>query len=161
MSDTVQPIPDKYKAAMPYLRIKNAAAAIDFYKQAFGAVETERIMMPDGRVGHALMAVGEALFMLSDEFAESGINGPQSLGGTSVGIMFYVVDVDAVVGKAVACGGKLLRPVADQFYGDRSGQVLDPFGHLWMIATHKEDVSGEEMRKRAAALFGAPKNRAS
>jgi PhnB protein len=156
MTRGVNPIPEKYKAATPYLRIKGAAAAIDFYKQAFGAVETERIMMPDGRVGHAEMKIGDALFMLSEEFAEMGILGPQSLGGTSVGTLVYVVDVDAVVSHAVACGATLNRPVADQFYGDRSGQVLDPFGHLWMIATHIEDVPSDEMRKRAAALFGAP-----
>jgi PhnB protein len=154
MASTVQAIPDGYQGATPYLCIRGAARAIEFYKQAFGATEVVRMAQPDGRIGHAELKVGAALFMLADEFPDMGFQSPQALGGSPVTIHFYVEDVDAMAKRAVAAGAKVLRPVQDQFYGDRSGQFEDPFGHKWSLATHIEDVSPEEMKKRAAALFG-------
>jgi PhnB protein len=152
MASAVKPIPEAYQGATPYLCIRGAARAIEFYKQAFGATELMRIAQPDGRVGHAELKIGAALFMLADEFPEMGFRSPQALGGSPVTIHIYVEDVDATATRAVAAGAKLLRPVQDQFYGDRSGQFEDPFGHTWSIATHVEDVSPEDMKKRAAAL---------
>ncbi|HWU68674.1 MAG TPA: VOC family protein [Stenotrophobium sp.] len=154
MSPAVKPIPDGHAGATPYLTIRDAAHAIELYKQAFGAVETLRLDMPDGRVGHAEMMIGGALLMIGDEFPEMEIWDPQTLGGSPVAIHIYVEDVDALAARAVAAGIKLLRPVADQFYGDRGGKFEDPYGHVWWFATHKEDVSVEEMQKRATALFG-------
>ena len=154
MASTVKPIPDQYRGATPYLCIKGAAKALEFYKKAFGASEVMRLAQPDGRIGHAEIKIGDALIMLADEFPEMGFKSPQTLGGSPVTIHFYVQNVDAVFKQALAAGGESRRPVADQFYGDRSGQLVDPFGHVWSIATHKEDVSPEEMQKRAAALFG-------
>ena len=154
MPRPVKPIPDGYHTITPYLSIKGAAGAIDFYKKAFGATEVMRLAQPDGRVGHAELQLGDSRIMLADEFPEMGFRGPLSLGGSSVTIHLYVEDVDAVARQAVAAGAKMLRPVQDQFYGDRSGTLTDPFGHLWMVATHKEDVSVEEMQKRFAALYG-------
>jgi PhnB protein len=138
---------------IPYLTVKNADAAIAFYKTAFGAEETLRLASR-GMVGHAEMKIGDAQFMLSDEFPEMDILGPETRGGSPVVMHLYVDDVDAFVARAVAAGAKVLRPVEDQFYGDRGGKLVDPFGHLWWFATHKEDVSPEEMKRRAAALFG-------
>jgi len=135
----------------PYLIVKGAARAIDFYRQAFGAAEAVRMAMPDGKVGHAEMTIGDSRIMLADEFPERDIRGPEAYGGSPVMIHLYVEDVDAVAKQAVALGAKELTPVADQFYGDRSGTFLDPFGHHWHISTHKEDVPEEELRKRAAA----------
>ena len=153
MSNPVKAIPDDRQGATPYLTVKNAAAAIEFYKQAFGAVEAFRLDDPAGKVGHAEISIGDAPLMLSDEFPEMGVVGPETIGGSPVCIHIYVEDVDAVVNKAVAAGAKILRPVADQFYGDRGGKLQDPFGHLWWFATHKEDVSPEELKQRAAKLF--------
>jgi PhnB protein len=150
----VKPIPDDYTHVTPYLCCKNAAGAIEFYKSVFAATELMRIAQPDGKVGHAEIKIGESIIMLADEFPEMNFRSPQSLGGSPVSILLYVENVDAVVERAVAAGSKLQRPVKDEFYGDRSGQLIDPFGHVWMIATHIEDVSPEEMRKRAAALYG-------
>ena len=147
----VRPIPEGYHTATPYLIVKGAASAIEFYKKAFGATELLRMVQADGRVGHAEIKIGDSPIMLADEFPEMGARGPQSLGGSPVSILLYVEDVDALFSRAVAAGAKVLRPVQDQFYGDRSGGVTDPFGHLWYIATHKEDVSPEELKKRAAA----------
>jgi PhnB protein len=155
MAQKVKAIPDPSRAVMPYLCIKDAARALEFYKQAFGATETTRLMMPDGRVGHAEMKIGEAVIMMADEFPEMGFRGPQALGGTPVTIHVYVADVDALIAQAVAAGAELEAPVKDEFYGDRSGRLFDPFGHRWMFATHQEDVSPEELQRRAAALFGA------
>jgi PhnB protein len=147
----VKPIPEGYHTATAYLIIKDAARAIEFYKKAFGATELMRMTQPDGRVGHAEIKIGDSPIMLADEFPEMGSRSPQSLGGSPVSIYLYVVDVDGLAKRAVEAGAKLVRPVKDQFYGDRSGSVEDPFGHQWHIATHVEDVAPDEIDKRAAA----------
>ena len=147
-------IPDGYHTATPYLIVNGAARALEFYKQVSGATELIRMPAPGGKVGHAEIRIGDSNIMLADEFPEMDARGPQAIGGTPFSLMFYFEDCDAVTARAVASGAKVLRPVQDQFYGDRSGTVLDPFGHKWTIATHKEDLSAEELQKRAAALFG-------
>ena len=152
MAGTVKPIPEGYHAITPYLSVKGAAAAIEFYKRAFGATEVLRMPRPDGRIGHAELTIGDSRIMLADEHPEIDFRGPQSLGGTPVHLHLYVPDVDAVVERAVGAGARLVRPVQDQFYGDRLGMVADPFGHVWSVATHKEDLSMAEIEKRAAAL---------
>jgi PhnB protein len=149
---TVKPIPDGLHTVTPYLIIKNASKAIDFCKQAFGATELMRMAKPDGRIGHAMLRIGDSVIMLADEAPEMGARGPQLLGGTPVLMHLYVEDVDAVVASALAAGATLLQPVADQFYGDRSGGVTDPFGHVWYVATHKEDMSDEQLQQRFEAL---------
>jgi len=154
MTTKPKPIPEGYHTATPYLIITNAAKAIEFYKEVFGAEELDRLATPDGKVGHAEIQIGDSRIMLADEFPEWDARSPKTIGGSPVSIMLYVEDVDAVVQRAVAAGARLFKPVADQFYGDRSGTITDPFGHKWTIATHVEDVSPEEMKKRAAALFG-------
>jgi len=151
MANPVKPIPEGFEGATPYLSINGAAAAIDFYKKAFGAQETMRMVGPDGRVSHAELKIGRANLMLADEHPEIGFVGPQTLGGSPVMIHIYVEDVDALAAQAAAAGAEIQRAVADQFYGDRAGQFKDPFGHVWYFATRKEDVSPEEMKKRAAA----------
>lgn len=148
----VKPIPDGYHTVTPYLIVSNAAAAIEFYKRAFSAKELMRMLAPDGKVGHAEVQIGDSRIMLADEFPEMGFRGPQSLGGTAVSICLYVADVDAMFGLALSAGAKARRPVTDQFYGDRAGTLEDPFGHVWTISTHKEDVSPEEIEKRFEAL---------
>ena len=154
MSAKVKPVPDGYHTVTPYLIIKGAAGALEFYKKAFGAEELYRMPQPDGRIGHAEIRIGNSRVMLADEFPETGYRSPQSLGGSPVSILLYVKDVDAMAGKALAAGAKVIRPVQDQFYGDRSGTFADPYGHVWTIATHKEDVSVEEINRRAAARAG-------
>ena len=154
MTSNVKPIPEGYHSVTPYLIIKNAAEAIEFYKKAFGATELFRMDQPDGKIGHAEIKIGDSPIMLSDEFPEMGYRGPQSLGGSPVSIMLYVEDVDTVVDRATTAGAKLDRPVEDKFYGDRTGSLTDPFGHIWHVGTHKEDVSPQEMEKRAAAAAG-------
>ena len=149
-----KPIPEGRHAATPYLSVRDAVRALEFYRDAFGATEKSRLMQPDGRVGHAEIAIGEAQIMLADEFPEMGLKSPLALGGTPVTIHLYVADVDAFAARAVAAGATLKRAVVDQFYGDRSGTLVDPFGHVWMIATHKEDVSPEEMQRRLSKLYG-------
>ncbi len=151
MTNQVKPIPDGYYSVTPYLIVKGAAKAVDFYKRAFGATELFRMDNPDGTVGHAEIRIGNSPVMLADEHPGMGILGPQSLGGSAVQLLIYVEDVDAVTAKGVSAGLKVLRPVQNQFYGDRSGYFEDPFGHKWTIATHVEDVAPEEMKKRAAA----------
>jgi PhnB protein len=151
---SVKPVPDGYHTATPYLIIKGAAAAIEFYKQAFGATELMRFPAPDGKVGHAEIKVGDSPIMLADEYPEMGYRSPESLGGSAVSILLYVENVDERFRQAIAAGGTELRPVQDQFYGDRSGTLADPFGHVWTIATHQEDLSLEEMQRRAAAMQG-------
>jgi PhnB protein len=146
-----KPIPKGYHTATPYLIVKDAAKAIEFYKKAFGAAETTRMTQPDGRIGHAEIKIGDSPILLADEFPEMGARSPQSLGGSPVSILLYVKDVDALTSQAITAGAKVVRPVKDQFYGDRSGSLEDPFGHQWHIATHVEDVPPEEMKKRAAA----------
>lgn len=150
---SVKAIPDGYEGITPYLICKNAEAAMDFYKRAFGAVELFRIGGP-GMVGHAEMKIGKAIFMMADEFPDMGVVGPETIGGSPVSLYIYVEDVDAFTEKAVAEGLEVLKPVADQFYGDRSGLFKDPFGHLWGFATHKEDLSPEELNERAKAAHG-------
>jgi PhnB protein len=147
----VKPIPDGYPQVTPYLIIDGAASAIDFYGTVFGAVERMRMAgsTPDS-IGHAELELGDSLIMLADEYPDMGILAPGSVGGTPVTISVYVDDVDATFERAIGAGATSLRPVEDQFYGDRSGQFLDPFGHRWSIATHVEDVSPEEMARRAA-----------
>jgi PhnB protein len=148
-----KPIPDGYQAVTPYLIVNGAAGAIDFYKEIFGATERMRMASPDGRVGHAELLIGGCVVMLADECIEMDARSPQTVGGSPVLLNLYVEDVDAVVARAIAAGAKLLRPVENQFYGDRSGNLVDPFGHLWNLATHVEDVPPEELERRAAAMF--------
>lgn len=152
MANKVKPVPEGYHTVTPYLIIKGAAAAIEFYKKVFGATEVMRMADPSGRIGHAEVKIGDSHVMLADEDPMRGIRSPQSIGGSPVTILLYVEDVDSTVGQAVAAGAKLTRPVEDQFYGDRSGGLEDPFGHIWYVATHKEDVAPEEMKRRAAAF---------
>ncbi len=147
MQNTVKPIPEGYHAITPYLIIKDAAKAIDFYKQAFGATEIMRMPTPDGRIGHAELKIGDSVFMLADEHPEINARGPASYGGTPVSLMLYIEDVDGVFKKAISAGAKEVKPLQNQFYGDRSGTLTDPFGHQWTIATHVEDVSPEEMKQ--------------
>lgn len=146
----VKPIPEGYHSVTPYLIIKGAADAIEFYKKAFGAIELFR-MENDGKVGHAEIKIGDSPIMLSDEHPEMGYVSPKTLGGSPVGIMIYVEDVDTTFNGAIKSGGVETKPLQDQFYGDRSGTLTDPFGHVWTVATHKEDVAPEEMEKRIAA----------
>ncbi len=150
---TVKAIPAGHRSVTPYLAIKNAAKALEFYKRAFGATESFRITMPDGRLGHAEIRLGDSLIILSDEFPEYGGKSPETLGGSPVSVHLYVEDVDAFFKRALAAGAKERKSVMDQFYGDRSGQLEDPFGHLWWVATHKEDISPTEMQKRVQAMF--------
>ena len=154
MADKVKPIPEGYGTVTPYLIVNGAARAIEFYKQAFGAVETFRMEAPGGRVGHAEIRIGDSHVMLADEHPEMGARSPRAFGGSPVSLTLYVEDVDATVARAVEAGATLKRPVADQFYGDRTGGVEDPFGHVWFVATHVEDVPYEELKKRAAAAHG-------
>ncbi len=147
----VKPIPDGYHSVTPYLIVNDGNRALDFYKQAFGAKELMRIGDPGGKVGHAEIKVGNSMIMLADEFPQMGYRAPQAYGGTPVSLCVYVEDVDAQFNKAIAAGGKVLKPVQDQFYGDRSGTLTDPFGHVWTLSTHKEDVSVEEIHRRAEA----------
>lgn len=150
----VKPIPDGYHSVTPYLVVRGGAEAIEFYKKAFGATELFRMAGPDGKLAHAEIKIGDSPIMLADEHPQMGAVGPKTLGGTSVGIMIYVNDVDAIAKQALAAGAKEIRPLKDQFYGDRSGTYEDPFGHKWTIATHKEDVPPDEMMKRAKAAMG-------
>src|SRR5439155_2954114 len=149
----VKPIPDGYPQVTPYLCVDGAAAAIEFYSMVFGAKERMRMPAPDGRIGHAELQFGDSVVMLSDEYPEMGVKGPKSLGGTPVTLSVYVEDVDAVFGQAVQAGASALRQPENQFYGDRSGQFEDPFGHRWSVATHVEDVPPDEMARRAAEMM--------
>lgn len=150
-------IPDHYPIVSPYLSISGAAAAIEFYQRAFGARERMRLADPSGKIMHAEIEIEDGLIMLADEFPEMDFRSPQSLGGSPVTIHFYVPDVDTLAAKAEAAGATVLRPVQDQFYGDRSVSLRDPFGHVWNFATHVEDVSEEEMRRRTEAMFAGGK----
>ncbi len=152
MANKVQPVPEGYHHVTPYLVIKGAAAAIDFYKKIFGAIEVVRMPQPDGRVGHAELKFGDSYVMLADEFPETNVVGPKTLGNTSVGLLLYVDDVDQTVERAVALGAKIIKPAQDQFYGDRNATLEDPFGHKWTVAVHIEDVTPEEMKRRMAAM---------
>jgi PhnB protein len=145
---SVQPIPAGYHSVTPYLILKDATAAIEFYKRAFGATELMRLDGPGGTVAHAEVKIGDSPIMLSDEWPNHGILGPAARGGTTVGLMVYVEDCDAVFERAIAAGGTVDRPLENQFYGDRSGTIIDPFGHKWTIASHIEDVPPEEINRR-------------
>jgi PhnB protein len=151
----VKPIPEGYHTVTPYLIVKDAARALDFYKKVFAAKELMRFDM-GGKIGHAEIKIGDSVIMLADEFPEMGHRSPLSLGGSPVGMAIYVPDVDQQFAKAIAAGGKEKRPVQDQFYGDRSGTFEDPFGHVWTIATHKEDLPMEEIMKRHDAMAKQP-----
>jgi PhnB protein len=147
---SVPAIPAGYHAITPYLAIQNAAAALDFYKRAFGARELLRMAMPNGKLAHAEMRVGDSVVMMADESQEQDFLGPQARGGSTVTIHLYVRDVDRMFRQAVEAGAKVVRDLQDQFYGDRTACVADPFGHIWYLATHKEEVPPAEMKKRAA-----------
>ena len=146
----VKPIPDGYHSVTPYLILDDAARALDFYKKAFGAVELLRMPGPNGKIGHAEIRIGDSPIMLADEAPAMGARSARTIGGSPISLMVYVENVDAMVAQAVAAGGKLVRPVADQFYGDRTGGIDDPFGYHWYLATHVEDVPPDELERRAA-----------
>jgi PhnB protein len=150
----VKAIPDGYPQVTPYLCVDGAAAAIDFYGKVLGATERMRMGGPDGKVGHAELQIGSGLVMLADEFPGMGQRSPKALGGSPVTVSVYVEDVDAVFATALEAGATEVRGLEDQFYGDRTGQFQDPWGHLWSVATHIEDVSPEEMARRAEAMAG-------
>jgi PhnB protein len=156
-----KPIPEGYHSITPYLVVKGAAKAIDYYKKAFGATEIMRMAGPDGTVGHAELKIGDSIFMMGEETPQMGYRAPQ--GSSPVGLMIYVDDVDRVFKQAVGAGGRVDKDVKDQFYGDRSGTLYDPFGHMWTVATHVEDVSQEEMKRRMDKYMseqrGAPKEK--
>ena len=152
----VRPIPEGYHNVTPYLCVKGAAQAIDFYRKAFGAKEIMRMPDPSGKIGHAELQIGDSRIMVADEYPEMGFVAPTGQGKSPVTIHLYVENVDALVSQAQAAGAKVVRPVADQFYGDRAGGLVDPFGHSWYVATHKEDLSPEEMKRRAAKAMASP-----
>ena len=150
-----KPIPEGFHTVTPHLAVDDAAAAIEYYKKAFGAKERMRMEAPGGKIGHAELEIGDSLVMLADPFPQSTVKPPQELGGTSASVFLYVEDVDAVVKKAVDAGATVTMEVADQFWGDRFGSITDPFGHSWSIATHVEDVPPEEMAERAKTAMAA------
>jgi PhnB protein len=150
----VDPIPKDYPRVTPYLSIDGAAKAIEFYCGILGATERMRMPAPDGKIGHAELDIGNSVIMLSDAFPDMGAPTPRALGGSPVFLMVYVEDVDDVFARAIAAGAKEIAPVQDQFYGDRSGQFEDPFGHRWNVASHVEDVPPDEMERRAAQAMG-------
>ena len=155
MASKAARVPEGYHTLTPYIIVAEAARALEFYKNAFGAIEVMRLPGTAGRIGHAEIRIGDSRVMLADEFPEMGFMSPQSLGGSPVMLHLYVEDVDATVKTAEAAGGKVTRPVADQFYGDRGGQLDDPFGHKWYVSTHIEDLSAAEMQERMKATAGA------
>jgi len=149
----VRAVPEGYHTVAPHLCVDNGAQALEFYRKAFGAAEVNCLKIPGGKIGHAEIQIGDSRIMLSDEFPDFGNRSPKSFGGTPVIIHLYVEDVDAVAGQALAAGATVLIPVADQFYGDRSGRIQDPFGHVWIISTHIEDVTPEEVERRTEAFM--------
>jgi PhnB protein len=153
MMKKVKAIPNGRQALTPYLIVKDAAKAIEFYKQAFGAKEVFRLTEPQGKIGHAELRIGDALLMLADEYPDFGALSPASVGGSPVSIHLYVMNVDRTVERATSAGATILRPVTDEFFGDRTGMIVDPFGHKWQIATRTEEVSPHEMQKRWSAMF--------
>jgi len=155
MTTQVKPIPDGHHTVTPYLTVHDADAALAFYKKAFGASEVLRLHMPDGKVAHAEFKIGESNFMLSDEYPNPNSRSPQSLGGSTVKLHLYVSDVDALFSQVIAAGAKETMPVENQFWGDRMGSLIDPFGHHWLIATHVEDVDPSEFQGRMEAFFAA------
>jgi PhnB protein len=157
MAGKVKPIPDNYNRVTPYLVVDGAAKAIEFYSSVFGAVEKMRMPAPGGKIGHAEIKIGNSVVMLADAVAEMGHKSPKTLGGSPISLLLYVENADDTVQRAVAAGAKLVRPVEDQFYGDRMGGVEDPFGHHWYVATHVEDVPEEEMKRRMKEQMAAAK----
>jgi PhnB protein len=155
MAGKVNPIPQGYPRVTPYLVLEGAAEAIDFYTRVFGAKERMRMPAPGGKIGHAEIEIGHSMVMLADAVPEMGHKSPRTLGGSPISLLLYVEDVDSTVSKAVENGAKLVRPVENQFYGDRMGGVEDPFGHQWYVASHVEDVSPEEMKRRMEAMATA------
>jgi len=153
MAGKVQAIPEGYRSVTPYLIVKGAARAIEFYQRAFGAKELMRLDGPKGRIGHAEVMIGDSRIMLADEHPEMGAFAPQLEGRQPISLYVYVSDVDATIGRAIEAGGELTEPVQDKFYGDRSGAFTDPFGHSWYVSTHIEDVSPDEMKRRARAAM--------
>jgi PhnB protein len=153
MNTKVKYIPDGFHAVTPYLTVKNATQAIEFYKRAFGARERVRMPMPDGKVAHAELQIADSIVMLGQECPEHGSVSPETLEGSPVGLALYVEDVDAAFDRAVSAGASVKEPVGDKFWGDRTGSITDPFGHKWMLLTHIEDVSPQEMKKRMAEAF--------
>ena len=151
MAGKVTPVPDGYHTATPYLIVKGAAKAIDFYKQAFDATELERMEMPNGKIAHAEIKIGDSIIMLGDEAPQHGTRGPKSLGGSPCGLYLYVEDVDETFNRAVTAGATVTMEVKDQFYGDRNGSLVDPFGHTWYVATRKENLSMDEIQRRVPA----------
>jgi PhnB protein len=149
-------IPDGYHTVTPYLIVAGAVEAIDYYRRAFGATESLRLDCGNGKIGHAEIKIGNSTVMLADEFPEMGARGPHAFGGTPVSLLLYVENADAVTQQAIDAGGKEVRPVKDQFYGDRSGMVADPYGHVWTIATHKEDLTPDEINRRFEAIMHQP-----
>ena len=154
----IKPIPEGYRTVTPFLVVDDGAGAIDYYKKAFGAKERMRMETPDGKIGHAELEIGDSLIMLSDPFPQASTRPPKEIGGASGGVFLYVEDVDAVVQRAVDKGATVTMEVEDQFWGDRFGTVTDPFGHVWSIATHVEDVPPAEMAERAKAAMAAMAN---
>ena len=157
MSNKVKPIPDGYHSVTPYLILKNAAQAIEFYARAFGAKETVRMPMPDGRIGHAELLIGDSMIMLSDEFPERGSKSAQTLNGSPVGFALYVENVDESFQRALQAGATVKEPITNQFWGDRAGSVTDPFGYQWTLLTHVEDVSPEETKRRMDEMCSGKK----
>jgi len=153
MARRVKPIPQGHHSVTPYLIVGDAASALEFYRKAFGASELMRVPGPQGRIGHAEIKIGDSVIMLADEYPEMDARSPQSFGGSPVSIHLYVEDVDDMAERAIGAGATVVRPVKDQFYGDRSGTVADPFGHVWHIATHKEDLTPAELHKRVEAVI--------
>jgi PhnB protein len=148
--------PKQYHSVTPYLICRDASHAIDYYQRIFGAREMMRMPGPNGRIMHAELQIGDARIMLADEFPDMNVRGPQAIGGTPVTLLVYVEDVDATTQQAIAAGAKAIRPVQDQFYGDRAGTITDPFGHQWTIATHKEDLTMEQLQERMRAMKPCP-----
>jgi PhnB protein len=154
---STSPIPAGHSTVSPYLAVNGGVNALEFYKRAFEADEVSRVVTPDGRLGHAEIRIGDSIIMLADEFPEYGGKSPQTLGGSPVSMHLYVPDVDSFCARAVSAGAKQRKAIADQFYGDRSGQLEDPFGHLWWVATHKEDVPAPEIKRRMEEMFAKSK----
>jgi len=152
MANPVKPIPEGYHTVTPYLICDGASQAIEFYKKAFGAVEAVRMAMPNGKIGHAELKIGDSFIMLADDSPEYAAYSPQHYGGSPISVLLYVPDTDATVAQAVSVGAKITRPLKDEFYGDRTATIVDPFGHTWYIHTHMKDVTPEEMKK---AMQGA------
>lgn len=155
---SVKPIPDGYHTLTPYMTVRDAARAIDFYKKAFGAVERGVMKGPEGKVMHAELTIGDSIFMVADEFPEYGSLSPQSTGGAGMGLHIYLEDVDSAFDRAVQAGASVEMPVSDMFWGDRYGKLADPFGHKWSIATHKRDMSPQEMEEEMKAQMPMQKS---